>query len=231
MPFSTQPSQNLVALRSRLLMSLAMTVLCLAALPTLSGCAALGVAANATAGPMKKVHVTADYTGLADKTVAIVIAADEFVLYRHPRAPLVVGQIVGGQIVANVTGAKLTDPADIVAFQRANPYWATLPYGDLAKRLGVERVIYIDLAEYSTHEPGNKELWQGVILANLGVIETDAANPDNFAYSNTIRAVYPEGREIGVANSDAGTIQLGMLQSFGQKVGWLFYDHDEYIPR
>lgn len=197
----------------------------------LSGCAIMGVVAHGAAGPTKTVHVTAEYTGLAGKRVAVIVAADEYVLYRHPRAPLVVGQVVAGQIAGNVTGAVLTDPGEIVAFQRANPYWATLPYGELANRLGVDRVIYIDLAEYSTQEPGNKELWQGVIMANIGIIETDATYPDNFAYANAIRAAFPEGREIGVANADSATVQLGMLKIFGQKVGWLFYDHDEIVPR
>ncbi|MEX0777813.1 MAG: hypothetical protein WD042_19095 [Phycisphaeraceae bacterium] len=195
------------------------------------GCAVLGLAAYGVGGGTKTLKVDAQYRGLAGRSVAVVVAADEYVLYEFPNAPLAVGQVVSSELVTHIPGLRVTDPRQVVDFQRANPYWATLPYGALVKRLGVERIVYVDLSQYSTHEPGNASLWQGVIAGGVSVVEAEAADPNNLAFSHAIRAAFPEGREIGVTGADNQTVEIGVLKTFAKKVAWLFYDHEETVPR
>src|SRR5690606_24234076 len=110
-------------------------------------------------------------------------------------------------------------------------YWSTLAFDDLIEKLGTQRVVLIDLIEYRTHEPGNAHVWQGLISANVGVIEAEATDPDRMAYSETIGSKFPENSDIGMLNSDDQTIELGMLSLFSRDAAGLFYDHQIEVDK
>ena len=68
--------------------------------------------------------------------------------------------------------------------------------------MDVDKIVLIDLVEYRTHEPGNSYIWQGLITANIGVIDAHASDPDNFVYYNTVQVRFPEESSIGVVDAD-----------------------------
>ena len=185
-----------------------------------------GWAADVVAGGGSEVEVEGDYLGLADNAIAVVVTADERTLYRYPQTPQLLARYVGGQISENLASATLIDPGQIAEFQQQNPHWITLGYGELMNRLQVQRLVVIDVFAYSLHDPENKHVWRGVVAANINVAESDAANPDTFAYMNTVRARYPE-RPVPLLDSDEQTIQHGLLQLFSQRTAGLFYRHKE----
>lgn len=180
-------------------------------------------------GPMPgekvMVDVQAEYLGLADQRVAVMVAADGHMLHNYPEAPSRLTKVVTTAIAQKVPGVTTTIPDQITRFQTANPYWMNLRYGDLAKKMDVDKIVLIDLVEYQTHEPGNSHVWQGLITANIGVIDAHAEDPDNFVYYNTVSVTFPEGSTVGIVDSDNETIQLGMSVLFARKGGGLFYDH------
>jgi len=161
-----------------------------------------------------KTPLKPEYLGLANHSVAVVVIADDKTLYASPDAPRSLCQSVSSALVAALPGIRPTEPRQIEQFQRLNPYWETLPPGDLLQHLRVERLILIDVTNFSTHEPGNANVWQGTIVANVAVAEAEAKNPNNFVYRTNISAAYPEKSTLGVLNSDDQTIRLAMLQTF-----------------
>lgn len=193
---------------------------------SLGGCAMFGWAAHVVAGSSSGVEVEGEYLGLADTTVAVVVAADDRTLYRHPQVPQLLSRYVGGRISENMTSVTLIDPGQIAEFQQQNPHWSTLDYGELMNRLQVQRLVVIDIFTYSLHDPENKHVWRGVVAANVNVAESDAANPNTFAYMNTIRAQYPAS-PVPFLDSDERTIQHGLLQLFSRRTADLFYRHKE----
>jgi hypothetical protein len=203
----------------------AMMLLLISAL--LTGCAAAGWLAQGAAGNgKKKIKVKAQYHNLENKRVAVMVCADEYTLFEFPGAPLKVSQFISGKIASNIPGTWLMNPREVIDFQNANPYWATLPYGELIRKMDVERLVIIDLVEYRTHEPGNSHVWQGVITGNVGVVEAEAADPDNFTFYTTVHALFPEESKVGMLNSDDETVELGMLATFARDGAGLFYDHE-----
>lgn len=186
----------------------------------LTGCALF-------ADPNKKimVDIKAQYQGLENQRVAVMVSADGYTLYEHPDAPMLLCRAVTGRIATNVPGITVTVPDSVIRFQKTNPYWTNLRYGELARRLGVDKIVLIDLVEYRTHEPGNAHIWQGVITANIGVVDASIPDPDNFVFYNTVTAKFPQNSSIGVINSDHESIQLGMVVLFARASGGLFYDH------
>ena len=175
--------------------------------------------------PGKLVDVPAEYVGLQNKSVAVMVAADGLLTYNYPQAAEQICRVVTGKIAANVPGVTATIPDQVMAYQKANPYWQNVRYGELVEKMGVDNIVLIDLVEYRTHEPGNAHLWQGIITANVGVIDAAAQDPDNFVYYNTVQVRFPEKSTVGVVDSDDESIQLGMLLLFARDAGGLFYDH------
>lgn len=190
---------------------------------------------TAGCGPMPGekvlVDVAGEYHGLVDQRVAVMIAADSHMLHRYPQAPRYLSKAVTARIAHHVPGVTMTIPEQVVQFQTDNPYWMNMRYGELVEKMGVDKIVLVDLVEYQTHEPGNAHIWQGLITANLGVIDAQAEDPDNFVYYNTVTARFPEQSSIGLIDSDERTIRLGMVLLFSREGGGLFYDHQIEVDK
>jgi len=201
--------------------SLMMLVLCL----TAGGCAGGGFLGNAVGGGTKKVEVKARYHGLEGKRIAVLVAANDYLLYQHPTAAQSVCVAVTNRLAANLPTVTVMPPQQVRDFQATNPFWTTMSYTDLMEKLAVDRVVMIDLSEYRTNEPGNAHVWQGFISAEVGVIESENTANETMVFREPITARYPERIEIGVLESDQQTIELGMLAFFSRDAAGLFYDH------
>ncbi len=174
-------------------------------------------------GP-QRVNPKAEYPGLVDQRVAILVTADDPVLFRHPGAPEQVARAVGARLALTVPGIVLLSPTQLADFQKRNPYWTTLLPDDLTQRLNVQRLIMIDLSHFSTNEPGDAHLWQGLITAEVSVFENPAKIANTPAHRSTITAAYPDRPSIGLVNADEQTVTLATLNYFARSVAWLYYD-------
>jgi hypothetical protein len=190
-----------------------------------------GWAAQVVGGDMRETtyQVDAKYRTLPGHSVAVIIEADQYIYFQYPSGPSTLQRAVVAELSAKLnektTTVRLTDPGQIEKFQKENPYWHTLPYGELLKRLNVQRVILIDLSEFSLHEPGNANVWKGVARGSVGVLEDNAANPTNFTFTESVNAVFPNDSEVGVLNSNDTEMRFGLSKVFAQQVVGLFYDH------
>ncbi len=187
----------------------ALALVLAAILPLVGGCTLSNMPGFGDRTPAKP-----EYSGLAHHSVAIVVLADDSTLYEYPDIPLNVSQAVASALTVAVPGVKVTDPRALTKFERDNPYWETLPPSDLIRRLKVQRLMLIDLTHFSTHEPGNANVWMGVMVANVSIGEAESANPDNFVYRTNVSAQYPGDRSLGVLDSDEQTVRLALLQTF-----------------
>ena len=99
------------------------------------------------------------------------------------------------------------------------------------KKLGVQRMVFVEMIEYRTHEPGNTAMFRGVAAARINVAEADAKNPDNVAYSTVVNVAYPPDEPEGVPDANELTIRKGMLDLFARAVSDRFYNHEEARPK
>jgi len=193
----------------------------------LGGCNVAGYVADVAGGGETPVTVTAEYTGLANQSVAVLVSADMGILYRVPQAQLEITAAVNRELAGNVPGITVAEAREIVAFQTRNIYWDSATPAELAQRLNVTRLLRIDLEEYRLHEPGNTILYRGVISGRVSVMEADGARPDDAVYSTLVSAAYPPDNPHGVPDADPLTIRKGVLDRFARRVGWKFHDHQE----
>ncbi|NBB84012.1 MAG: hypothetical protein GVY28_11480, partial [Alphaproteobacteria bacterium] len=137
-----------------------------------AGCEILGFAAHvAGGGEAPPIEVTAEYEGLAERTVAVLVNADLPVLYQFPQAPLEITAAVNARLADGVAGIEMVKARDVVEYQQRNIYWNTTTPAELMANLGVDRLVMIDLIEFRTHEPGNTMVYRGVISARVKVFE------------------------------------------------------------
>lgn len=176
----------------------------------------------------KKLEVLAEYEGLANRTVAVVVHADASTLYEYPQVVVNVAANVGFRIQREVEGVSVLAPATVIQWQYATPAWSTLPYGDIADELGVDRVVFIDIYEFRLNPPGNQYMWEGVAAGTVGVIERESADRDMFAASFDVRTQFPLASEpIPREAATAQAMLQGVMTKFVQKSAWLFYTHLE----
>lgn len=194
----------------------------LAASALLCGCQVFGYGAYIAGGGTKT--VAAEYDGLAGKTVAVLVAADEDTLYAYANIADEVCRTVSSSLASNVEGITMMDPAQIDAFQKENPFWYTTPHGDVINRLKVERLLIIDVVQFQTHVPGGSHSWQGQISANVDIVEAGAAGSES-AYRATVAASYPPDGRVSLLDTDSQTMRFAMLKSFAAKLSDLFTRH------
>ena len=205
---------------------------CMMGLGLMQGCivgAAIGGMAE-SARRTGTTKVAADYTGLRGKSYAVVVVVDRLTQAQHPG---LVARLTSGinerlALPENGVGASAFIPsADLLAVLYETPQWPAMPPGEVADMLGVERLIMVELYQYSLYEPGNRYVWDGVASGSVTVYESDSGIPDDPIYEQPIRVTFPDGTGFMAADipEAGGTSELS--RRFINRAAWLFYDHEE----
>ena len=176
----------------------------LALLP--AGCAVLGVAASAIPEP----DVPARYDGLRGHTVAVMVWADRGVMIDYPSLRLDVATGLQSKLQQARKRRELHDakfpyvPASVVRFQEDHPETQQQPITEVAPRLKVERVVYVEVESLQTRAGDSVDLFRGAATASVKVIEVDPATGHaTTAYEESgISTTYPpkappEGLPVG----------------------------------
>ncbi len=195
----------------------------------MGGCALIGYGAVALEKQRRAtpVNIDAEYTGLEGKAFAVVVAADRMVQADHPG---VVEEMTARitEILEVQSGASGRVPANrLLAYLYENPRWVRMSRSELARDLGVQRLIFIDLIEYQLHDPGNQYLWRGVASGTVGVIEVESSLPDEFVYQKSIRIAFPEKDGFGPNDFTELQVTSILIDRFVKRASWLFFAHDE----
>lgn len=191
-----------------------------------TGCGLLDYTGYVIAGEEKPVIITAAYRGLENKSFAVLVNADEYALFKHPKIIVDTCRTVTSTVAADVPGAVHMAPDQLDRFQQDNPFWVTSPPGELIQRLKVDRLLLVSLVDYSLHEPGNAHVWRGTMVANVDIFEAEAIDPNNSVHRAIVKAVYPADTSIGLVNSNDQVVRFALLKAFGRKVANLFVDHE-----
>jgi hypothetical protein len=193
----------------------------------LSGCLALG----ALAGAWEKTGshtVEPKYNGLTGKSFAVIVAADPSIQADFPQ---LVGQVTAtvSERLKEKVGASGYIPAEaVLGYRYQHPRWAAMSQVDLAKELGVDRLIFVDIHEFRLTDPGNQYLWAGLASGSVGVWEADSALSESAVFTENISVTFPtkdEGK--GPQEIPRDNVQIILAKRFIDRASWLFYTHDE----
>jgi hypothetical protein len=171
--------------------------------------------------------VAAEYAGLRDKSFAVIVSADRSVQADYPAlVPELINRITT-RLRENAGAAGSSDPQQLVRWLFNNPGWAARSPGTLARQLGVERLIYIDLGEFRLRDPGNAYLWAGVAAGRVSVLEAEAEFGDAFVFEHEIMVRFPDGQGFGPDDMGGAQVASVIVSRFVDRASWLFYEHEE----
>ena len=170
-------------------------------------------------------NVKAEYKGLTGKKIAIIIATGPSTNFDYPQARTNIALATIQTVSKHVKNVEFIDQALIEKFQKQNLDWVALSMGEIARRFGAQRVLYMDLYQFTMYEPNSINLLRGNIAAAMSVYETDSANRDRPAYRTDIEIVYPEHQPKPLSKSAMKSVQYYSIALFADQVARKFYNH------
>jgi len=172
----------------------------------------------------------ADYPDLAGHSYAVVVHADRAIQGNEPG---LVGRLtsrINDRIARNLMGTPGTAfiPSDrLLSVLYNNPQWPALPPSELGKLLGVERLVWIDVAEYRLNEPGNQYIWEGVAAGRVSVYDVTAPLADDPVFDRTVQVTFPDSSGLMRTEIAEAAVTSELSKRFINRAGWLFYEHEE----
>lgn len=191
-------------------------------LATLCGGCAFVRAGAMLFGEDQTKKMKAEYPQLADQMVCILVRADAETTFEYPHVQWELADHVRVALEQNVQGIKVVDPRRVAEYQRGNPSWEKADPAELGKRFAAQRVLEIDLTEYTTREPDSPHVYRGRIGAVVGVY--NAAYPGSEpVYTTELTTVYPpEG--VGEVSAGDRAVRRVTMETFAEDLAGKFYD-------
>ena len=177
----------------------------------------------------KDIPVPPKYIGLQDKSVGVMVWCDRMIRLDYPTLQLDIASAVQRQLQAaqtrekkkELTGATFpVQPRSIVRYQIENPETDSVPITDVAPKLNVDRLIYVEIEEFYTRPDGQLALFRGTVGSTLRLVEIDAENKAKVAYvENDVRTVFPEDAPAdGLPGSDDARIYQATVNAYAREI-------------
>jgi len=166
----------------------------------------------------------AAYTGLKDKSFAVLVSADRMIQANYPEVVPQLTVAISDRLAENVDASGWVPGQTMLAYQYDHPDWASRSYGELADELGVQRLIVVDLQEFRLNDPGNRHLWDGVAAATVVVIEADGPFPDDAAHEHFVHVTFPDSGGFGPEDFSRVEIISVLKSRFVSRATWPFYN-------
>ena len=185
--------------------------------------------------PTSEREVEAEFDGLPGHSVAIVIFADQGVLYEYPSAQQRLSAMIANELREKVTEKKglskarkvtVIAPARVLKYQHENVNWDEMPRTKLGKVFGADYVLYVALVGYTMREPGSLNLYRGMVTAEASLYETAAESSQEARvwHCNDLRIVFPE-KGAGRLADDLRIIRKETDSRFADLLAKKFYDY------
>ncbi|HEV2292771.1 MAG TPA: hypothetical protein VGR35_02885 [Tepidisphaeraceae bacterium] len=219
--------------------------LLLSILSLLPSCTLIGIGAQA----LPPATIVPQYKGFAGQTVGMMVWADrgmriewEFIqldlanaiqskLDAAANPPARPGKKKGPRTkVKELQGTKFPIiPASIIRFQQDHPEIDGQPITEIAPRLGVSRLIYVEIEEFDTRPDGAVELFRGDANVTLRVVEVAPDGTGKVAYEeNDVRATFPpKSPKEGRPSIGDRRIYVGLIDALGDAIAKRFIPYPE----
>jgi hypothetical protein len=137
------------------------------------------------------------YVGLAGQSIGIMVWTDRGVQVDYPALALDLANSIQKKMIDESKKDELkasyfpVQPASIARYQVDHPAYDFKNVTEIAPKLGVTRLIYIEIEDFSTRAPASVELFRGNMSATLKVIEVDGQHARVAYEENAIKASFP----------------------------------------
>ena len=169
--------------------------------------------------------IEAEFDGLQDKTVAVVVFADENTLFSHATAPLLLSSEISIKLRKSVEGLTAINAQEVAAYQSKNSAWVEMDRTKLGKVLKADFVLYISLVEFSTVEKGYIDSLRGTINGEIKLYDCSLPEEDACVWKcENIRIQFPKTPTVRTRANET-LIHNTILEKFSDKLAKKFYTH------
>lgn len=202
----------------------------LALLFTASGCNVLGVAANA----MPQANIPARYADLRGRSVAVLVWLPRGLEVDYPALRLELTSAIQGKLQRAQAAGRgelkaATFPhtaASLVRFQEDHPELERTPIVTVAPRLGVQRLLYVELENFQTRSDQTVELFRGSATVAVRVVEIENGNAKVAYEASGLTVTYPPtAPPEGLPNTGDSRISRGTVDLLSTAIAKQFYAH------
>ncbi len=194
-----------------------------------SGCV-IGAAVGGMAESYRRTGSTsypAEYERIAGKSFAVVCSASRVIEAEHPGITSRINMRVNNRLIQNANPSYAIPSADLLTVLYNTPQWPAMTRNEVAKLLGVERLIVIEIVDYRLNETGNQYVWDGAIAGIITVFESDSALPNDPIYEKSISIRFPDSSGFMKSDIPGAAVTAELSNRFINRAAWLFYEHDE----
>ena len=190
----------------------------------------LGIIGLAGCGQFDK--VPARYAGLQGQTVGVMVWANRPVQIDFPDVRVDVARGTQAKLqqaisLPEMRGATFpVPPESIIRYQQNYPQIDAMPIADVAPKMGVQRLIYIEVQELRTRSEMSVNLYRGYMQGSVRVIEIENGQ-GRVAYEESgIVATFPDRAPAeGIPDADDFQIYHGTLDAFTTEIATRFVSH------
>ena len=201
---------------------------------TLSGCQILGIAAYKLKPPET---IQPKYMGLENQSAGVMVWADRGLRIDWPslqldlanavQTKLVEFQKAGKREAKTLAGTSFPVlPKSIVRYQMDHPEIEAMPMTDVAPKIGVGRLIYVEIQDFATRSAEQLALFRGTGNATVKVIEVHDDEATTAFEQNNVQAAFPaKAPTEGVVNANDAQIYAGTIDALATEIARLFVQY------
>ena len=180
--------------------------------------------------------VKAETDVLQGKSFAVLVSCDRSIEESAPGLTAMLTSKISDRLADPALDAGTTGvvpSALVIQYTYDNPGWRAKTNEDLGKALGgVQRLVFVELTEFRTKEPGNEYLYDGVCAGTISVAETDSKLADYYTFERSVLVKFPDDRGRRPDEIPETAIRSELLRRFVDRATWPFYTHEEpYYPK
>jgi hypothetical protein len=179
--------------------------------------------------------IAAEYKGLDHHTVAVMVWAESGIRIDYPQMQMDIEGAVQDKIKTLQTtdnppefvGTTFPNSAEsIFRTQEDHPELDAMTVTELASRLNVDRLIYVEVNDFSTKSEASDLLSRGTLSGNVEVVEIKDGKAKLAYHEDNIEVIFPkDSPKEGIPNGDDYKIYQGTLDVFSTEIVNRFYDH------
>jgi hypothetical protein len=206
---------------------------------TLAGCNIIGAGAI-LADKIVPSKIEAQYKGLANQSVGIMVWCDRGIRIDYPSIQLDCATSIQNKLLAAKKGeakelqeTKFPVPtASIARYQAQYPQSQSRPITEVAPHLanhtGITRLVYIEIEGFSTRPAPGVDLFRGSMYGSIRVVEIKDGKAHPVYEESDVHASYPKkSPEEGTPNLNDYKVYIGTLDEFTTEIAKRFFTHDD----
>ena len=173
--------------------------------------------------------VASQYDGLPNKSLAIVIYAPGATLNEYTGTREELTGFVTTQMRLHLPTTHLLARDEVINWQNDHLNWYALADRDIGKHFTVDRVLYIEVLDYSTRKTIGYGDMQGHLRARCKIANSETGETRTTPeWTGIIDVSWPPDHPLDPTQTNESAVRIRLLENFSQRLVECFYEHKTF---